>query len=92
MCTYPVKPSNYKDFARTAKKRAFLGGRCHSNGRYPKLDLRVSGKLKCESFGACKKRAKNNWGGGQNGAKTAKFDHFWRVVAIVTTDTPNLEL
>ena len=30
--------------------------------------------------------------GRQNGAKTAKFDHFGGVVAIATADTPDLEL
>ena len=41
----------------------------------PKLELRVSGKLKCESFETCYKCAQNNWGGGggHNGAKTANF-------------------
>ena len=29
----------------------------------PKLELRVSGKLKCESFETCEKCAQNNWGG-----------------------------
>ena len=58
----------------------------------PKLELRVTGKLKCESFESCEKCAQNNWGGGHNGAKTTKFDHFGGVVSIATADTPNLEL
>ena len=28
----------------------------------PNLELRVSGKLKCESFELCEKCAQNNWG------------------------------
>ena len=31
-------------------------------------------------------------GGGHNGAKTTKFDHFGGVVSIATADTPNLEI
>ena len=30
--------------------------------------------------------------GGQNGAKTANFDHFGGMVTIATADTPKLEL
>ena len=58
----------------------------------PKLELRVSGKLKCESFETCKKCAQNDWGGGHKCAKIAIFDDFGGVVTIATADTPKVKL
>ena len=46
----------------------------------PKLELRMYGKLKCESFEVPvrEKCVQNVWGGGTKCAKSAVFDDFGR--------------
>ena len=42
----------------------------------PKLELRVSVEVKCESFETCEKWSQNDWGGGAQMRKNSNFDDF----------------
>ena len=57
----------------------------------PNRNIRVCGKFKCESFGACEKCAQNNLGE-ISGRKQQILTIFGGVVAIATADNSKLKL